>query len=117
MEPSGRRYNLNMSEIAFDGAGEGELLRRRVWAIVMGVAYVMVNGMDVINSDDHDLKMLGRVVKFFEATNFNRMSPHNELASNDTDYVLASPGNAYIAYALGPVEKQMGIRELPAGGL
>ena len=41
----------------------------------------------------------GRLVSFFESTNFNEMAPHDELKNGGTQYVLAAPGDSYIAYA------------------
>jgi len=35
----------------------------------------------------------------FSDTDFHEMAPHDELARGDTEYVLARPGRAYIAYS------------------
>lgn len=92
-----QRYNLNMSE-AF-GHGTGKNARLKNWAVAMGGAYVMVLGMDVINSDMNDLRDLARLKDFMEATNFDEMSPRNDLATGATEYVLARPGHSYILYS------------------
>lgn len=91
------RYNLNMSEIANHGTGAEA--RKKNWACAMAGAYVMVLGMDIASTPISDLKDCGRLVKFFESTNFQEMVPHDELAAGDTEYVLARPGEAYIAYS------------------
>ena len=41
----------------------------------------------------------GRQVSFFESTNFNEMMPRDDLKFGGTTYVLAKPGESYIAYA------------------
>ncbi|NQT02680.1 MAG: hypothetical protein HQ580_11700, partial [Planctomycetes bacterium] len=91
------RYSLNMSEAAEYGAGE--VARKKSWASAMGGAYVMILGMDISATAKSDLEDCGRLVRFFESTNFNEMSPHDELAFAGTKYVLARPGMSYIAYA------------------
>jgi hypothetical protein len=90
------RYNLNMAEAA--DFGTGGQARRKSWACAMGGAYVMILGMDIGATAESDLRDCGRLVRFFESTNFNEMSPHDELSSGGTKYVLAKPGGSYIAY-------------------
>jgi hypothetical protein len=91
------RYNLNMSEAA--DFGTGKEARMKSWACAMGGAYVMILGMDIASTAKSDLQDCGRLVGFFESTNFNEMSPHDELRYGSTKYVLAQPGSSYIAYA------------------
>lgn len=95
------RYNLNMSEAALWGSGA--IAREKAWAVALGGAYVMVLGMDIANTAISDLEDLGRLRYFMESTNFNEMSPRDDLASADTSYVLAAPGTSYIAYGGGGV--------------
>ncbi len=90
------RYNLNMSEAA--DFGTGKEARMKSWACAMGGAYVMILGMDIATTSKSDLQDCGRL-GFFEFTNFNEMSPHDELRYGGTKYVLAQPGSSYIAYA------------------
>jgi hypothetical protein len=108
------RYNLNMSEVAYSAIGTGKERRLNIWAIVMGGAYVMINGMDIKNTSVSGLEDCGRVVRFFESTNFSEMAPHDELACEDTQYVLANPGHSYIAYA-SDLAGKIGIREMKPG--
>ncbi len=91
------KYNLNMSEAA--DYGSGQEARKKSWACAMGGAYVMILGMDIVSTARDDLEDCGRLVRFFESTNFNEMSPHDELRFAGTKYVLALPGFSYIAYA------------------
>jgi hypothetical protein len=108
------RYNLNMAEVAYGGMGSGEVARKKSWAIAMGGAYVMINGMDIENTSIQDLKDHGRMVDFFESTNFNEMEPHDELRYGGTEYVMALPGKSYIAYA-SSLTGDIGLKNMVAG--
>lgn len=108
------RYNLNMSEVAFGGIGTGKVARKNYWAIIMGGAYVMANGMNIDNTAISDLEDMGRIVSFMESTNFDEMSPHDELAFGGTQYVLALPGDSYIAYA-SDLSGEIGLRNMIEG--
>jgi hypothetical protein len=55
--------------------------------------------MDIAATAKSDLQDCGRLVRFFESTDFQKLSPHDELAFAGTQYVLARPGGSYIAYA------------------
>ncbi len=106
------RYNLNMSEAP--GFGTGRELREKIWACAMGGAYVMVIGMDIATTPVEDLKACGYLRRFFEATDFVNMAPHDELRAGDTTYVMAAPGRTYILYGRR-VLRGLGVRGLPAG--
>jgi hypothetical protein len=105
-------YNLNMAEAG--SWGTGATARRKSWATAMGGAYVMVLGMDIATTAPSDLEDLGRVRAFMESAGINRLAPHDELAHGATDYVLADPGNAYIAYASN-ANGDMGVADMTAG--
>ncbi len=106
------QYNLNMSEAT--NWGTGSAARRKAWAAAMGGAYVMGLGMDIINTPVSDLEDLGRLRNFMESTRFDLMSPRDDLAHADTDWVLADPGTRYIAYSES-AGSQLGLKNLPAG--
>ncbi|MBW8042242.1 MAG: DUF4038 domain-containing protein [Planctomycetes bacterium] len=106
------KYNLNMSEAA--DYGVGEKARKKSWACAMGGAYVMILGMDIAATTESDLRDCGRLVRFFESTNFNEMSPHDELRYGGTKYVLALPGTSYIAYTPN-LRGKIGLRGMSAG--
>ncbi len=106
------KYNINMSEAADYGAGE--VARKKSWACAMGGAYVMILGMDIDSTPKSDLEDCGRLVRFFESTNFNEMFPHDELAFAGTKYVLARPGFSYIAYA-PDLQGEIGLKGLRPG--
>jgi len=106
------RYNLNMSEAAEYGAGE--IARKKSWACAMGGAYVMILEMDIATTMKSDLEDCGRLVRFFESTNFNEMSPHDELKFAGTKYVLAQPGFSYIAYS-PELKGKIGLKSMRRG--
>ncbi|NIP27178.1 MAG: hypothetical protein GWN67_22515 [Phycisphaerae bacterium] len=106
------KYNLNMSEAA--DFGTGKEAHRKSWACAMGGAYVMILEMYIASTSDSDLQDCGRLVRFFESTNFNEMSPHDELRYGGTKYVLAQPGSSYIAYA-PTLTGKIGLRDMTAG--
>ena len=106
------RYSLNMSECASHGSGE--TARKKSWACAMAGAYVMILGMDVAKTDVRDLEDCGRLVRFFESTRFREMAPHDALALDDTQYVLAAPGECCILYTSKQTHS-MGVRDVRAG--
>lgn len=106
------KYNLNMSECANHGTGAEA--RTKSWACAMAGAYVMVLRMDVAKTHPNDLRDCGRLVSFFESTDFHKMAPHDELALADAQYVLASPGKSYIAYGAN-VTDRIGVKGVAEG--
>ena len=106
------RYNLNMSEAA--GHGTGAMARHKNWAAALGGASVMVIGMDIASTPVADLEDCGRLRRFMESTRFAEMAPHDELAFGASEYVLANPGQLYIAYASAR-SGDLGVRALAAG--
>ncbi len=106
------RYNLNMSEAA--DYGTGEIARKKSWACAMGGAYVMILNMDIATTAKNDLKDCGSLVRFFESTNFNEMSLHDELKFAGTKYVLAQPGFCYIAYS-PELKGKIGLKDMRPG--
>jgi Protein of unknown function (DUF4038) len=92
------RYNLNFAESA--PFGTGAVARKKIWSIALGGAYVMpIQWLLDPSFPRSDLSACGNLVRFMELAPLTRMSPHDELAAGGTDYVLANPGEAYIAYA------------------
>ena len=49
-----------------------------------------------------------------ESTNFNEMAPHDELKYDGTEYVLALPGDSYIAYA-SSLSGNVGLKNMKEG--
>jgi hypothetical protein len=106
------RYQLTMAEAAAHGTGAEA--RHKNWACALGGAYVMILGMDIASTSVSDLEDCGRLVSFMEATRFPTMAPHDELAFGGTEYVLARPGEVYIAYASN-LSGSLGIKDVTAG--
>ncbi|MFH1744458.1 MAG: DUF4038 domain-containing protein [bacterium] len=109
---AGGKYNLNMSEASKHGTGT--TCRKKNWACAMGGAYVMILKMDIANTPRSDLEDCGRLVHFFESTNFSEMAPHDELKHGGTEYILALPGDSYIAYASN-LSGDIGLKDMTAG--
>ena len=93
----------------------GAQSRRYMWSCAM-------TGMHTLEayhhadkaSDENKLKDDGRINVFMEQTDFYRMKPRDDLAAGSTRWVLANPGDSYIAYTYdysGP----MGIKSMTAG--
>ena len=61
-------------------ASDRENTRHYSWAAAMGGGYVMVLGMDVATTPVDILEDHGRMVEFFEQTNFNTMAPSSASA-------------------------------------
>jgi len=111
-EKAAGRYNLNMSEAADHGTGT--VARKKNWACAMGGAYVMILGMDIASTPMSDLEDCGRMVRFFESTNFNEMAPHDELKFGSAEYVLAKPGESYIVYS-SKRQENIGLKNIAEG--
>ena len=94
--------------------GSGAELRRKLWAAAMGGAHVMVLDMDIETTPPDDLYACGRLARFMEAIGPAEMSPRDGPALGDTEYVLAGPGESYIAYASDSTEG-IGLRSVEAG--
>lgn len=112
---TGGRCNLNMAEAGEFGFGPAA--REKCWACAMAGAYVMALDWSFNTPDAPsaaDLNACGYLVRFFQSTNVNEMAPHDELRASGTQYLLAAPGFAYIAYASKPVTS-LGVKDMPAG--
>src|SRR5262249_38798414 len=89
-------------------------MRHHAWAVAMGGVMPMLLRMDIAATPVEILHQCRFLQKFFEATDFYALSPHDELKHDGTRYVLADPGRSYIAYA-NDLSGKMGIRDLGAG--
>jgi hypothetical protein len=87
--------------------------RRYLWACAMTGMHTPEAGVNALTRPAL-LPDAGRVRKFMEQTDLFRMRPADDLAAGSTKWVLANPGQSYIAYTYdcsGP----MGLQDLPAG--
>jgi hypothetical protein len=83
------------------------------WSCAMTGMHALEAGHDVLRRQ-RLLEADGRIAKFMEQTDFHTMKPTDTLATGSTKWVLANPGNSYIAYTYdysGP----MGIKGMTAG--
>ena len=118
------RFNVNMAEDL--SAHKDDLLlgrrqpcRKRNWATAMAGGYFMVLGAWETTTGGAVppaawLADWGRQVSFFESTNFNEMMPRDDLRFGGTTYVLAKPGESYIAYAPA-LAGSLGLKGMTAG--
>lgn len=93
---------------------EGEPTALYAWRCAMGGLMPMMLEMDVATTPAIELQRCRHLQQFFERTNFYEMEPHDELASGETKWVLAQPGNSYIAYA-ETLQGSMAIEALTKG--
>jgi len=107
------RYNLNLAEPHRDAWGTGSRARHNSWATALGGAYVMHIDWDIAGTPVARLKECGYLRSFMEFADLTSMAPKDSLASGSTNYVLANPGIAYIAYTRDGGSP--GIKSLPAG--
>ena len=92
------RYNVIMAESVGHYTNRTDA-RRLSWAAAMGGAYVFVHAMDVINTPVEAIEDCGRIVSFFSSAPFWEMSPRDELARADTDFVYGEPSIGWFVYA------------------
>jgi hypothetical protein len=83
------------------------------WSCAMTGMHALEAGHDVIRRRNL-LRADGLVAKFIEQTDFYRMTSQDDLASGSTKWVLANPGNSYIAYTYD-YSGSMGIKDMTAG--
>lgn len=91
------RYSVMMAEAAGHGIDSRTNCRQKNWASAMGGAYVMILGMDGTSAYNEKMMDCRNQKTFFEQTDFNTMSPRDDLGNSGT-WVLANPGTSYIAY-------------------
>jgi hypothetical protein len=111
---------LNLSEVADHAKQDRTTVRRWNWAAAMGGASaVQVIWMgrasdDPAWNDPGKYKDCARLMDFMEAaTLLNTLSPRDDLAYGATQWVLANPGHAYIAYSTKA--GAMGIKNMTTG--
>ena len=95
--------------------------RKKNWATAMAGAYVIqareVAGQrwDLLTTPDADLNALGFIDNFFRAIpSLNSMVPHNDLKYGNTKFVLAVPGQSYVAYS-DNAPSNLGVTGLTSG--
>ncbi|MGQ9574383.1 MAG: hypothetical protein ACUVUC_03630 [Thermoguttaceae bacterium] len=89
--------------------------RRQTWACALAGMHALEAQHNAAHAGRRE-RILddGKVVFFMEQTDWHTMEPHDELAAGTAKWVLAKPGESYIAYSYdcsGP----MGVQDLAAG--
>lgn len=107
------RYTVMYAENTGTGTNAVNM-RRFAWASAMGGLMPMLLHMNIADTPDTSLRQCRSLQRFFESTDFWKMSPHDELRGAGTEYVLADPGHSYIAYS-SKTNAPLTIKNLPAG--
>jgi hypothetical protein len=90
--------------------------RQYVWAAAMAGLHTLEAQHKADRANHvHLLQDDGRLRAFMEETDFYRMQPHDELAAGATKWVLANPGESYIAYTYAAGTDNMGVKGLAPG--
>ena len=95
---------LNMAEAADHAKQTRQTVRLWNWASIMGGASAvqvlwMGRASDPADWNDPDkYDDCARLMDFMESTRINETSNRDDLTRGNTDYVLANPGQVYIAY-------------------
>lgn len=92
----------------------GTRARRYMWACAMTGTHTLEAYLRLDSGSKETLADCGRINRFMEQTDFYRMTPRDDLAAGSTNWVLAKPGDSYIAYTYAYAES-MGIKSLVAG--
>ncbi|MCA9039420.1 MAG: hypothetical protein KDA65_03635 [Planctomycetaceae bacterium] len=111
---SGHGFMTIYSETTDSEGNDLDDVRRYNWNIAMAGVMPMRLGMKIFDTPEEVLQSCRILQEFFESTDFYTMANHDELAFEDTKYVLADPGRSYIAYAENSSNK-IGLQELSAG--
>jgi hypothetical protein len=110
---AGGRYQVIYAE-STAAPKDPDGMRHFAWDVAMGGLMPMIYTMDIANTPAETLAQCRSLQRFFEATDFTTMAPHDELRHAGTTYVLADPGRSYIAYSRS-LSSELGLRALPAG--
>ncbi len=114
LERASGRYGILYAEDTEMEGADTEAARRFLWAAAMAGAMPMLFGCDIASTPPELLRLFRIQQRFFEATDFHTMAPHDELAEYGTTWVLAYPGRSYIACS-ETGEGPIGIRSVPKG--
>lgn len=94
------KYQVIYAENTTVGADPADL-RHFAWSAAMGGTMPMLIRVDIESTPATLLQQCRHLQRFFEATDFCALAPHDELAGKGATWVLADPGHSYIAYAHG----------------
>ncbi len=108
------RYGILYAEnTEMDGADSARA-HAFIWASAMAGLMPMLYGCDIASTPPETLRLFRIQQRFFEATDYHTMTPHDELAEDASTWALADPGRSYIL--LSPTgATTLGIKDLPKG--
>ena len=92
----------------------GTRARRYMWSCAMTATHTLEAYLHADNGNKKTLRECGLINRFMEQTEFYRMTPRDDLADGSTNWVLAKPGDCYIAYTYEYADA-MGIKSMVAG--
>ena len=92
----------------------GERCRRYLWACAMTGTHTLEAYIGADRASEDTLADAGRINTFMEQTEFYKMNPRDDLATGSTNWVLANPGDCYIAYTYD-YSDSMGVKSMIAG--
>ena len=82
------RYQLIYAESTATPT-DADAMRRHAWEVAMAGCMPLLLGMDIASTPVESLQQRRYLQRFFEASDFYRLSPHDELRDAETKYVLA----------------------------
>jgi hypothetical protein len=92
----------------------GPQSRQYMWSCAMAGVHTLEAYHHADEGSEGTLRDDGRINAFMEQTDFHVMKPRDDLAAGSTKWVLANPGDSYVAYTYdcsGP----MGLKDMAAG--
>jgi len=108
------KYFIVLKNETYHHPREGVAARRYFWSSAMAGIHTLEAYIHADTGDKSTLRELGLVNTFMEQTSFHRMIPRDDLADRSTKWVLAYPGDSYIAYSYEYLDK-IGLKGLAAG--
>ena len=93
---------------------DGVAARRYFWSCAMAGIHTLEAYIHADRGNETTLKQMGFVNRFMEKTPFHRLVPRDDLASRSTKWVLARPGESYVAYSYEYLDR-IGLKGLAAG--
>jgi len=92
----------------------GPKSRKYMWSCAMAGIHALEAYHHADTSSVSTLRDVGRINTFMQQTDLPKMKPRDDIAAGSTKWVLANPGESYIAYTYeysGP----MGVKNMAAG--
>ncbi|MHC4173753.1 MAG: hypothetical protein ACYST5_12535 [Planctomycetota bacterium] len=92
----------------------GQRCRRYMWSCAMTGTHTLEAYIGADRASADTLADVGRINTFMEQTEFYKMNPRDDLVAGSTNWVLANPGDCYIAYTYD-YSDSMGVKSMVAG--